>query len=145
VTPDAKPAQVKVQVLNGSGITGLAGQAASALTSRGFQVTGTGDAPSYSYTSSVIKYASPSGLPAVNTLRKQLSDVTVQQDTTLAPGTIELILGSSFSQLAQPPSSPAARPKATRSVHSLAGSYGGITGDTACKGDRSAFKGPNSP
>jgi LCP family protein required for cell wall assembly len=144
VSPDARPSQVKVQVLNGSGITGLAGQAAAALTSRGFQVTGTGDAPSYGYTGSVIKYASPTGRPAVNTLRKQLSDVTVQQDTTLAPGTIELILGSSFSQLAQP-SSTAASPKATQSVHSLAGSYGGITGDTACKGDRAAFKGPNSP
>lgn len=142
--PAAKPSQVQVKVLNGSGITGLASQAATALTSRGFQVTGTGDAPSFSYTSSVIKYASPSGLPAVHTLRSQLSDVTVQHDTTLAPGTIELILGSSFSKLAAP-SAPGARPKATQSVHSLAGSYGGITGTTGCNGDRAAFKGPNSP
>jgi LCP family protein required for cell wall assembly len=159
--PEARPSQVRVKVLNGSGISKLASQAASALSSRGFQITGTGDAagaggiPNYSYTTSVIEYASATEMPAVNTLRKQLSQVTVRQDSALAPGTIELILGSSYSALAAagssaaaptaPGSSPTASASPGHSVSSLATNYGGITGSVACKGDRAAFRGPNSP
>jgi LCP family protein required for cell wall assembly len=159
--PEARPSQVKVEVLNGSGISKLASQAASALSGRGFQVTGTGDAtgpggvPNYSYTTSVIEYASASDLPAVNTLRKQLSKVSVRQDGALAPGAIELILGSSYSALAPagssaavptaPVSSPTASASPGHSVTGLATNYGGITGNVSCKGDRAAFRGPNSP
>ena len=44
------PGNVKVEVLNGSGLTRVASQAAAGLTSRGFNVTGTGDAPNFAYT-----------------------------------------------------------------------------------------------
>ena len=36
------PARVHVQVLNGSGVNGIAGTTATALTAKGFGVTGTG-------------------------------------------------------------------------------------------------------
>ena len=78
---------------------GIASQAASALTSRGFDVTGTGNASSFAYTKSVIEYASPADLAAVNTLKQELTNVTDLQDSTLAPGTVELILGSDFTGL----------------------------------------------
>jgi LCP family protein required for cell wall assembly len=100
------PSKVKVEVLNGSGMAYLASQAAAGLTSRGFDVTGTGDASSFAYTKSVIVYASAADIAAVNTLKKEISDVTDLQDASLRPGTVELILGSDFTGLT-PRSSPA--------------------------------------
>ena len=99
------PSNVKVKILNGSGEPGIASQAATGLTSRGFDVTGTGNAASFAYTNSVIEYASTTDLAAVNTLKQQLTNVTDLQDSTLTPGTVELILGSDFTGLA-PPDSP---------------------------------------
>jgi len=83
------PSNVKVQILNGSGAAGLATQAATGLTSRGFDVTGTGNAASFAYTNSVIEYATTADLAAVNTLKQQLTHVTDLQDSTLTPGTVK--------------------------------------------------------
>jgi hypothetical protein len=94
------PSNVKVTILNGSGASGAATQAAAGLTSRGFDVAGTGDAASFGYTSSVIQYSGAADLAAVNTLKEQLTDVTTKQDSSQAPGTVELILGSDFTGLA---------------------------------------------
>jgi len=161
-------------VLNGAGVSGIADQAAAALTSRGFDVTGTGDAASFAYTKSVIEYASAADLAEVNTLKKQLTDLTDLQDTGLTPGTIELILGSDFtgmtaqnpaasttpavqpsqaavaqtpaaqSPAAQTPASPSPRASGS-AVSGLAQSNGGITAAAACASDSSAFAGPLSP
>ncbi len=144
------PANVKVEVLNGSGVTQVASQAAAGLTSRGFDVTGTGDAPSFAYTNSVIEYASAADMAAVNTLKKELTNVTSLQVASLTPGTVDLILGSDFTALA--PQTPAAQvtPQASASasssgVASLVQSTGGITAAAACTSDGSAFAGPLSP
>jgi LCP family protein required for cell wall assembly len=94
------PASVKVEVLNGSGVPKIAGQTAAALTSRGFRVTGTGPAPTFSYTTSVIEYSSAADMAAVNTLKKALTNVTTLRVASLTPGTVDLILGSSFTGLA---------------------------------------------
>ena len=94
------PSNVKVKILNGSGVAGIASQAATGLTSRGFDVTGTGNAASFAYTNSVIEYASAADMAAVNTLKQELTNVTDLQDSTLTPGTVELILGSDFTGLA---------------------------------------------
>ena len=144
---DAAPGTVKVQVLNGSGVTGIASQAAAALASRGFVVTGTGDVAGFGYSGSVIEYASATELPEVRTLQKQLASVTVRRDPSLAPGSIELILGSSFTALAPRPAA-ASHPTSHSSgpgVGALARSDGGITGSASCKSDTAAFTGPNSP
>jgi LCP family protein required for cell wall assembly len=108
------PSNVKVQVLNGSGVTGIAEQAAIGLTSRGFDVTGTGNAASFAYTNSVIEYPSSADMAAVNTLKQELPDVTDLQDTSLTPGTVELILGSDFTGLlAQNPATSASATPST--------------------------------
>src|SRR5262249_45934221 len=60
------PQQVSVRVLNGVGISGLAGQVASALSSAGFLPTFTGNASSQ-VASSVIRYA-PANRDAAVTL-----------------------------------------------------------------------------
>lgn len=161
------PANVKVEVLNGSGVTQIASEAAAGLTSRGFDVTGTGDAPSFAYTNSVIEYSSTADMAAVNTLKKELTNVTSLRVASLTPGTVDLILGSDFTGLAPESSTPAtqvtpqasatpgaqqasagASPSASVSssgVASLAQSNGGITAAAACTADSSAFAGPLSP
>ena len=159
------PSKVKVEVLNGSGVQGIATQAAADLTSRGFQVTGTGNAASFAYTESVIEYSSAADMAQVNTLKQVLTNVTDLQVASLAPGTVALVLGSDFTGLApatqaspapttQASASPgasgtsgaAASPSASASgIASLAQSNGGITAAASCASDSSAFAGPLSP
>ena len=163
------PANVKVEVLNGSGVPRIAGQTAAALTGRGFIVTGTGSASTFSYTTSVIEYSSAADMAAVNTLRKELTDVTTLRVASLTPGTVNLILGSSFTGLASESpktpetpqagataaTSPAAQPSQPSSsaspsasasgVAGLAQANGGITAAAACTADSAAFGGPLSP
>jgi hypothetical protein len=157
------PGNVKVKVLNGSGVTRVASQAAAGLTSRGFDVTGTGDAPSFAYTKSVIEYASAADMAAVNTLKRELTNVTLLQVPSLVPGTINLILGSDFTglvpqapQVGQTPQATATAtgspsqasgtsPSASASnVNGLAQSNRGITAAAACSADSQAFTGPLS-
>jgi LCP family protein required for cell wall assembly len=133
------PSKVNVQVLNGSGISGEAGQAGSDLTGKGFNVVGTGDAANFSYTDNVIEYAASSDLPAVNTLKAELSNVQVVQNSSLTPGTIELITGSDFSGLNSSASS-----SPSPSVTSVGAADGAITGSANICGDQSAFAGPDS-
>ncbi len=163
------PSKVKLQVLNGSGAYDAAGSAAASLTSRGFDVTGTGNADNFHYTDSVIEYASAADKPAVNTLKKELTGVTVRQVATLTPGTIELIIGSDYTGLAADPSAsptPSASLAATQSpsatassspsasgsaspspsaspsgVGGLAQANGGITAAASCASDANAFSG----
>ena len=157
-------------MLNGSGVSHIASAAAAGLTSRGFDVTGTGDAPSFAYTNSVIEYSSAADMAAVNTLKKELTNVTSLRVASLTPGTVDLILGSDFTGLVpQTPEAPSpvtqvtpqasATPSAQQAsvgaspsasapssgVASLAQSNGGITAAAACTSDSSAFAGPLSP
>ena len=154
------PGNVNVKVLNGSGVSSLAREAAAGLTSRGFNVTGTGDAPNFAYTKSVIEYSATADMPAVNTLRKELTNVTSLLVPSIAPGTVDLILGSDFNGLRQNPqvtatsttrasqASSGASPSASASASGVAGlaqANGGITAAAACSADSSAFSGPLSP
>jgi len=139
---DASPSQVNVQVLNGSGQPGVAGQVDSELTSRGFHVLGSGDASNFNYTTSVIEYPSSSDTAAVNTLKAQLSNVELMPDSSLAPGTIDLILGSSFSSLNAPSSSGSGAAK-TQTISQAAASDGAISANTRICHDSAAFAGPD--
>jgi len=135
----AAPAKISVLVLNGSGVTGIAGQAAADLTRAGFGVVGTGDAPAFSYTSSVIEYFSHANLRAARTLKARVSGAVLVKDPSLTGGTIDLIVGSSFTGVRPP----APRAHKSSSVSNLAGVYGGITGNANVCHDSSAFTGPN--
>jgi LytR cell envelope-related transcriptional attenuator len=139
--PTVSPSQVNVDVENGSGVTGAAGQAGSDLTARGFNVTGTGDANNFSYTNSMIEYATSSDLPAADTLKADVPNVKVQQNSSLTPGTIELIVGSTFNGLStQPTSSSTPAP----SVTSVTQSDGALSGSTRICKDQAAFAGPDN-
>jgi LCP family protein required for cell wall assembly len=151
--------QVRVRILNGSGVAGMAGQAAAILASRGFNVTSTGAAADFSYARSVVEYSSAPELGAAQTLKAQLRDVIVRRNAALTPGTLELIIGSSFHSLTAQPaaraSSPAAAPAGTPSaglqpsapsrspVGDLTKSYGGITANANVCRDTAAFAGPD--
>jgi peptidoglycan hydrolase-like protein with peptidoglycan-binding domain len=142
--PTVSPAKVSVNVLNGSGVTGIAGSTAAALTAKGFKVTGTGPAPNYAFTSNVIEYSAAAQLPEVNTLKALFSSVAVKQDAALGTNSITLILGSSFKGLSTSSGSGSAK-SASQKLNSLAKSYGGITANTNICSDSAAFAGPDTP
>jgi LCP family protein required for cell wall assembly len=144
--PTVSPAKVSVNVLNGSGVTGIAGSTAAALTAKGYKVTGTGPAPNYAFTSNVIEYSSAAQLPQVNTLKSLFSSVAVKQDAALGTNSITLILGSSFNGLSTASGSASGSAKsASQKLNSLAKSYGGITANTNICSDSAAFAGPDTP
>jgi LCP family protein required for cell wall assembly len=137
--PTVSPAKVSVQVLNGSGVNGVAGSAATALTAKGFTVTGTGPAANYSYSSTTIQYSSAAQLPEVNTLKAALGgSVATQKDPALGAGSISLILGSNYHGLSTAKSS-------AKTLSNLAKSYGGITANANICKDSAAFAGPDTP
>jgi LCP family protein required for cell wall assembly len=140
--PTVSPAKVSVQVLNGSGVNGVAGSAATALTAKGFTVTGTGPAANYSYTSTTIQYSSAAQLPEVDTLKAALGRVVAQKDTALGAGSINLILGSDYHGLS---AGQGAAKASAKTLSNLAKSYGGITANANICKDSAAFAGPDNP
>jgi LCP family protein required for cell wall assembly len=145
------PSQVSVDVENGSGVAGIASQTASELSSLGFNVVGTADADNFSYTNSVIEYAGSSDMPAVNTLKAQVPGAVTMQDSSLTPGTLQLIIGSSFNGLSSSSSSSSAASSGSSSsspgssVASVAASDGAVSADVGICTDQGAFEGPDSP
>jgi LCP family protein required for cell wall assembly len=149
------PGNVQVDVENGNGLKGIAAQAASELTHRGFKVVKTGNAPNFDYTSNIIEYATSSDMAEVNTLKAQLgAGVQVQQQPNLSPGTVYLILGSSFNGFTtvskthhhpSPDPSSSSGTSGTSGTSSLSGSYGGINGSANICSDKNAFTGPDNP
>lgn len=130
--------KVSVTVLNGSGVNQIAGTTSSALATRGFRIVGTASAmtasgaPDYSYTKSVVEYATSADLAAADTVAAQVPGAVVRKDSSVSPGSVTLILGSDFTKLGPPPA---------HSVGNLTGQYGGYQGSTdACKGYGSAFQ-----
>jgi LCP family protein required for cell wall assembly len=143
-TVDAVPSKVNVEVLNGSGIQGEAGQAGSDLTNEGFNVVGTGDANNFDYTTNMIEYAASSDMPAVDTLKSVVPNAQVEQNSSLTAGTVELIIGSDFSAINAAPS-PSSTPSSTPSVTAIGASDGAIKANTRICTDQSAFEGPDTP
>jgi LCP family protein required for cell wall assembly len=123
------PAKVKVAVLNGTSISQLASKVATDLAGRGFTIVGQpGNAATSTYVQSVIEYGSAAEHPAVATLRQQFPNATVKQVTGLSPGTLQLILGTSFHALAAQ----------SKPLGSISGSF---KASSPCR--NGAFFGPN--
>ena len=144
--------QVRVKVLNGSGVAGIASQAGRSLASRGFNVVGTADAARFGYSASVIRYSSAAEESEVQTLKSELADVVLRRDAALAPGTLELVIGSSYTGLADSPApsattsatpSPTVTASPAASVGTLTRTYGGINGNANVCQDTNAFAGPD--
>jgi LCP family protein required for cell wall assembly len=137
------PADVRVQVLNGSHTYGLATSTSASLTQRGFAVVGSpSDAATNTYTGSVIEYSGPAELPEAETLAQAIPNVTLQQDPSLTGTTLQLILGSTFTALQSAAnSSTSSGGSSSSDLSSIAATYGGITGSTNICSDSAAFSG----
>jgi LCP family protein required for cell wall assembly len=94
------PADVTVQVFNGSGISGLAGSAATSLGGAGFVVAGTGNADSQDYTATEIRYVAGDEALA-NALVAQVPGATLKAVDDAVSGTVQLVLGSDFNGVGQ--------------------------------------------
>jgi hypothetical protein len=100
-TPVTVPTDdVLIQIINGSGVNDIATTTASGLSSLGFAINGTEDAPSYTYTTSVIQY--PAGdLSLADTVLAHLNGPTeLVEDSSVPSGEVYLILGSTFTGVA---------------------------------------------
>lgn len=92
------PASVKVEVVNGSGVGGQAGQAGQDLSQLGYNATVSGDAPNYGLSTTEIEYA-PDSLAAATQLQGQLvGGATLIRDPALTPTVynLEVVTGQSF-------------------------------------------------
>ena len=137
--PTVKPGQVQLQVLNGTGVAGLAATTASQLTARGFKVAGRGNATAAS--STVIEYASTAQMPQVNTLEKEIPGATAKQVTSLKGSTLSLVLGSGFKGVAHKSKKKAKNASAA----ALSKNYGGVNGAANICKQSAAFTGPDTP
>ncbi len=94
--PTPSPSGVKVDVLNGSGVTGQASKAASDLRTAGFKVGTTGNAATYHYSQPVVLYA-PGQQAAANLLESQVGGgAAIQVDDTLSGAQLTLVTGSTY-------------------------------------------------
>lgn len=91
-----------VEVLNGSGISGQAAQAASELKAAGVSVKGTGNAGGFGFTTSVVEYTQASDAGAAGALAARIGGgAKVQQVPGLSAGKLVLVTGQDFSGVSQ--------------------------------------------
>ncbi|MFQ1001642.1 LCP family protein [Modestobacter sp. SSW1-42] len=96
----AAPADVSVEVFNGSGTAGLAAKAATGLTQAGFPVAGTGNADAMTYDATEIRFAAGDDALAAALAAAVPGAVTVPADDATA-GTVQLVLGADFNGVGQ--------------------------------------------
>ena len=131
-------------MLNATATAGLAAQAAASLSQSHYDVLGTGNAVAPS-ASTIIQYSSTADAAAAKALGQVIPGAQIQQVAGVTGGTVDLILGSSFTgvkQLAVTSGQP--RPSST-AISNVTETYGGITGNTNICSDSGAFTGPDVP
>ncbi|MEU7576650.1 LCP family protein [Streptomyces sp. NPDC041068] len=89
--------KVRVQVLNGSGVTGRAAAVAEELRAEGYIVVGTGNAPDEQRTTEVT-YAQGQDRQG-KVLASRLPGVRAEQDAAAASGTVTLVVGKDYDGL----------------------------------------------
>ena len=138
-------AKIGIRVLNSTATAGLAAQAARSLSQGHFDVTGTGNAVAPS-ASTIIQYSSAADAVAANALTQVVPGAVVQQVTGVTTGTVDLILGSSFTGIRAAAAVPSSSPSAPSSgVSNVTKTFGGITGNANICSDSGAFTGPDVP
>ncbi len=109
----ARPSDVQIRVLNGNGGDGAASKAAFSLRNVGFAVTGSGDADSFTYDETVIRYA-PGALPKAQLVQSYLaSGGALEEDENLGTADIALVLGADYTGVRPNPAGPDASPATT--------------------------------
>jgi LCP family protein required for cell wall assembly len=156
--PTLPPGRVKVRVLNGAGITGLAGQTASRLRKLGFDVTGIGDTAAASATT--VSYSGTAQADSAYTLMTALRATPAAQNLlpepapqTGAAGPVTLIIGSDWVGVDRPApphrAAGAGHARPGRPAAGRQGSSGAIqtrnAGASICSGLPAANPDPGSP
>jgi LCP family protein required for cell wall assembly len=140
--PAPSPHQVQVAVLNGTGIAGLAGQAAAGLKKLGFDVVSVGDAP-VAAAATTVSYPGTPAAGAAYAVSQALTATPATLSTGSA-GPVTLTLGSNFTGVTQPaaPAKPGATPSPAAS-QSTAGQQGSVETRNAAQSICSAVPGAN--
>ena len=100
--PRIPPNTVRLQVLNGAGVDGQAGEAAEALQRAGFNVAGTGDADSFKYVKPVIRYGRGQEAKARLVQAHVAGGAQLTEDRTLLGADLVLVTGSGFQGIRSP-------------------------------------------
>jgi hypothetical protein len=92
----AETGSVRVQVQNGSGASGQAGQVAEGLGAAGFNVTGQGDAETFDFAQTTVRYA-PGQEAAADLMRRSVDGpVVLEQVPAIDGADVILITGQDF-------------------------------------------------
>ncbi len=100
--PNILPNTVKVRVLNGSGVGGQGGQTAAKLQQFDFNISGTGDAKAFNYTTPVVSYGRGQLLKARLVAAYVQGAVQLKQDLTLQGVDVEFITGTALGAIRAP-------------------------------------------
>jgi LCP family protein required for cell wall assembly len=95
--PPANPGDTRVRVLNGTGAAGLAGQVALSLHAVGYNIADRGDADSFKYTQTVVRYGSGALAKAQLLQRYLAGGARLQSDSTLRTVDVAIVVGSDYS------------------------------------------------
>ncbi len=95
-TTGVEPGSVLVEVLNGNGVSGAAGQAATALHDAGFAINGTGNAPAFTYAETVVAYPPGAAAQAETVAAHVIGAVELRTSPQLPTGVVDLILGDTY-------------------------------------------------
>ncbi|MDO4590572.1 MAG: LCP family protein [Slackia sp.] len=89
---------VRVEVRNGSGRTGVAADASSALTNDGYSVTSVGDAESYGYAQTIVVYNDPADASAAQAIARSLGIGTpvLNDGSYVVDGAFLVVVGSDY-------------------------------------------------
>ncbi|GAA3750894.1 hypothetical protein GCM10022402_32520 [Salinactinospora qingdaonensis] len=98
-TATVEPATVSVEVINGTGIAGLAGETADGLSARGFQVVGAAN-PQGTVPEQTTVYYGTGHQNHAQTLADELATATTAEDPTLG-STVKLVISNDWNGLNQ--------------------------------------------
>ncbi|MCU1594928.1 MAG: hypothetical protein JWO12_2320 [Frankiales bacterium] len=95
------PASVRLVVLNGTPRSGLAKTVADGLAKQGFVVTGQGNAPQPLVGSSAVVFGT-GGHPAATLLSRWVQGARLVGSPKVAPGSVQVVLGTTYQRLSTP-------------------------------------------
>ena len=100
--PSIPPGGVRVRVLNGTGVSGQAGQVLRELNAIGFGSGGVGDAPGFGESATQIRYGSGQLAKAQVLQAYIVGGATLVSDSTMRGGDVVLTIGSRFAGVRDP-------------------------------------------
>ena len=97
--PSVKPADVAVSVLNGNGVDAVASTTAASLSRAGFRVASTGDALSYDFGQTIVRYAPGQQAKAALLRSTLVAGAALEEDRTLSGADVALVVGADYNGL----------------------------------------------